>query len=78
MIYFINLNCLFCRLPQIIFGAKQVDGRMKTETENEVVEAERKVEKREKEMERVGGDVGGYILKCSRPRYFLLHLGKSP
>lgn len=51
---------------------------MKTETENEVVEAERKVEKREKEMERVGGDVGGYILKCSRPRYFLLHLGKSP
>lgn len=41
---------------------------MKTETENEVVETERKVEKREKEMERVGGDVGGYILKCSRPR----------
>lgn len=67
MIYFINSNCLFCRLPQIIFGAKQVDGRMKTETENEVVETERKVEKREKEMERVGGDVGGYILKCSRP-----------
>ena len=58
---FFHLSCLFCKLPQIISGTKQLDERMERKTQNEVVEAKGKVGKRGKDVSNEQAALGRII-----------------